>query len=444
MCGIVGVVAKFRNRGSTRQDTMSNSRALDKFCLVLWALFLLAVPFHFLGKEPVNNAGAMNRSLKGTMQAKVEGGVPQVADYVMLALMALVVGGFGLPLLPRHLPVVRAFGAFVCYVAVVNLVWTMVTGDQRILKNSLFYVYDYLLFLTLLALYARLGEKFLRVTVHAAAASVFLQVILSPVAPDTSSFRNALFFNNANQLGYYAILAATLFYFGSKRFPMKVAYQACFYLAVVYLNFMCLSKAALLAGTVLLVLVLLQRPALFIAGVGAVALLLGGMVLVKDATPAVLTNLEKRITTRESDETWATRGWDRIANHPEQLFLGGGEGYYERFESVINYTELHSSWGTLLFCYGVLGTAPFAYGLYLIGRRADLTLLAGLLPTLVYGLFHQGLRFTLFWAVLGVLCCLMRGPDPARLPTQAARGRDPRGLSAGRGLFAGAPSGPSG
>src|SRR5262249_61266262 len=132
---------------------------------------------------------------------------------VVVALVAVVVGGVRPPLLPRHLPVARAFGAFVCYAAVVNLDWTLVTMDLRILKNTLFYVYDYLLLLTLLALYARLGEKFLRVTVHAAAASVFLQVILSPVAPDTSTLRNALFFNNANQLAYYAILAATLFYF---------------------------------------------------------------------------------------------------------------------------------------------------------------------------------------------------------------------------------------
>ena len=305
---------------------MSNSRALDKFCLVLWTLFLLAVPFYFLGKEPVSNAGAMNRSLKGAMQAKVEGGVPQVADYVMMALMALVVGGFGLLLLPRHLPVAHAFGAFVCYVAVVNLVWTLVTGDLRILKNTLFYVYDYLLLLTLLALYARLGEKFLRVTVHATAASVFLQVILSPIAPDTSSFRNALFFNNANQLGHYAAMAATLFYLGSKRFPMQVAYQACFYLAVVYLNLLCLSKAALLGGAVLLVFVLLQRPALLVTAVGAGALLLAGAVLAKSASLEVITNLEQRITTREADESWATRGWDRIANHPELLLLGAGAG----------------------------------------------------------------------------------------------------------------------
>jgi hypothetical protein len=215
---------------------MSNSRALDKFCLVLWVLFLLAVPFYLLGKTPVINAGArLGRPGGGSVQVmapKVEGGVPQIADYVMMALMAVVVGGLGLPLLPSHLPVAGAFGVFVCYAAVVNLVWTLVTEQLSILYNSLFYVYDFLVLLTFLALYARLGEKFLRVTVHAVAASVFLQVILSPVAPDRSVFRNALFYNNANQLAYYAILTATLFYFGSKRFPMKVAYQACFYLSV--------------------------------------------------------------------------------------------------------------------------------------------------------------------------------------------------------------------
>jgi hypothetical protein len=327
---------------------------------------------------------------------------------------------------------------------VVNLVWTLVTEQLSILYNSLFYVYDFLVLLTFLALYARLGEKFLRVTVHAVAASVFLQVILSPVAPDRSLFRNALFYNNANQLAYYAILTATLFYFGSKRFPMKVAYQACFYLAVVYLNFLCLSKAALMSGAVLLVLVLLQRPAVLVAMACAGVLFLAGTFLGKDASPQLMANLELRVTKEGSDETWATRGWDRIGNHPEQLLLGAGEGDYERFESVIAYTELHSSWGTIFFCYGVLGTASFAYGLYLICCRADLKLLAGLLPILLFGVFHQGLRFTLFWVALGLLCCLTRGPGLVRLPKQAARGQglrgqDLRGLSAGPGLLAGRP-----
>src|SRR5690242_11689339 len=109
----------------TRPDTANGPTALDKVCLALWVLFLLAVPFYVMGKEPVHNEGSVPGTLgpegKPAMMAKVEGGVPQIADYTMVLLMALVIFRLGLPLLPGHWPVAFAFGAFVAYVAAVNL-----------------------------------------------------------------------------------------------------------------------------------------------------------------------------------------------------------------------------------------------------------------------------------------------------------------------------------
>lgn len=393
---------------------MSEATTRPDLSLTIWALFLILVPFYFMGKVPVAPAEAPKwRSFTRPQEItiKVQGGVAQIADFVMLGLMALVFGALGVRLLPAHAPIVYVLGGFVCYVALVNLAWGAATDEMSLVYNTLFYVYNFVLFLTALTLYATFKEEFLRVTLHAIAASVFLQVLLSPVAPDKSVFRQALFFNNPNQVGYYAILAATLFFLGSRRFPLSVGYQVCFYAAVIYLNLLCLSKAALAAVAFLLVLVLLERPLTLLLGIGIAAVVLAGTFLVQDADSGLLSNLTRRMAVREADETWEGRGYDRIWNEPQYLFFGAGEGAYQRFRSVLN-SELHSSLGNLLFSYGLIGLGLFGYGLFLICRGADLRLLLALVPTFIFGLFHPGLRFTLFWVLLAFFCCLTRNPRP--------------------------------
>ena len=101
----------------------------------------------------------------------------------------------------------------------------------------------------------------------------------------------------------------------------------------------------------------------------------------------------------------AGRGYDRLVNHAEYLLLGAGEGSYNRFQSELPGSELHSSYGTLLFCYGLVGALLFSLALLLVcGLQVRWMLY--LSPVMLFGLFHHGLRFTLFWVLLAYVCCL--------------------------------------
>jgi len=403
-------VTRWKFEGRQSERAMGRISSIDRAILSLWALFLVLTPFYLMGKNPVPPPPGARVSQAvldaGEITVKYEGGVPQIADYVMLCLMVMVFGTFGFAILREHVSMVAAFAAFVCYTAVVNLVWATILVKVSIVYNSLFYIYDLLLLVLCLVLYARFKDTFLRVTVYAVAASIFVQVILSPIAPDKSTFRNALFFNNPNQLGYYGLLAATIFFFGSKRFRIGGWYQACFYVAAGFLILLGLSKAALIAILFLMVMVLLQRPPSLLIGIGGAGVLLLSSYILQDKGPMLMQNLVQRIEFRESDETWAMRGYDRIWNHPQYLFLGSGEGDYMRFQSQLSHSELHSTYGTLLFCYGVIGAGLFTYAMFLICRRARPILILGLIPTFLFSLLHQGLRFTLFWVLIGFLSCL--------------------------------------
>jgi hypothetical protein len=386
---------------------MGGRNFTDTFYLVAWTLFLLAVPFYVMGKTPVPQTLHSLQANQAELSEKLESGVPQLANYIMGLLMAVALTRIGFRLAPRHVVTVVVFGSFLAYVILINLAWTTLTLDLSISKNTFFYAYDVVLYVTFLVLYSHFGEQFLRVTMHGVAASIFLQVLLSPLAVDLAGFRQCLFFNNPVQLGYYAIAAANIFFVGTQRFRVGGLYQALFYTGVGYLVVLSLTKACLLALALLGVLALRERPFAVLGGLlVAAVLVLGSTLVLQDSAPSVIGNLQKRLATEEADESVEMRGYDRLVNHPEYLFFGAGEGAYNRFQSVLR-SELHSSYGTLVFCYGVVGAALFTAGLFL---ACDLRLkwLISLSPVFLYGLIHHGLRFTLFWVLLANVCCLAR------------------------------------
>src|ERR1019366_5020807 len=190
---------------------------LSNIYLKLWFVYPLLVPFYLMGKTPI----------PGT--EKVEGGVPQLADYYLVGMMALVFSTLPFRLSRQATLVVQTLVCFVVYTAIVNLAWSTGLEDLSLVKSTIYYAYDGLLLLTCLVLYANFKDQFLYVTVQAAGASVVLQAILSPLAPQTAYARQAVFFNNENQLGYFCVLAATIFTLGAQRFSIRLRYQLIVY-----------------------------------------------------------------------------------------------------------------------------------------------------------------------------------------------------------------------
>jgi hypothetical protein len=416
---------------------MSSSGVPPRFYLVLWALILVLVPFYFFGKTPVPQTLTSVAANRTELSEKVEGGVMQAADYVMGVLLLALLAGPGYGMLPAHLPAVRAFACFVAYAALVNLSWSVLTLNLSILQYTAYYVYGLLVFMAFLVLYARFRERLLWVTFHGIAASLLLQAVLSPVAPDRNAFRRALFYNNPNQLAYFAVVGACLFFLGTRHFRVKGWYQGCVYAAAGYLALLSLSKSAFPSLAFLVVLVLLKRPLVLLIGLPLLGFVLAAALNVpRDTAPDMVRNLQDRIATREVDETAAGRGYDRLLNHPDYLFFGAGEGGYQRFQSEL-ISELHSSYGTLLFCYGVVGTALFTWGLVLVCRRTDFVSALSLVPVFIYGLAHHGLRASLFWVLLASLYCVGkagRGASPGRDRPAYRVERPCRQLSTARSL----------
>jgi hypothetical protein len=366
---------------------MSQGKA-DKLCLLLWAGYPLLVPFYVIGRSQV--AGA-----------RPAGGLPQPADFYLVGLMLYSIANLRLYLLKRSLPIVAILACFLGYVALVNLAWSTILEDLSLQRHTLFYIYDGALLFTCLLLHAHFRQDFLRVTVYAVLASTVLQALLSPFSPHESFYRQEVFFNDANQLGYFVLLAAVIVQSGLTYVAVPRPALLLFYLAAAHLALISQSRGALAGLGVLAVVAVLDKPLRL--------LLVGGALLavyvVLTAAPDLVGKSSERFVVGGSYDTLSTRGYDRMVNYPEYMVLGAGEGAYERFRSDLFATELHSSYGTLLFCYGIVGAALFT-ALLLAMCRCDWRLALWLIPIFVYGSGHHGLRFAFCWAALGFLCCV--------------------------------------
>ncbi len=363
--------------------------------LLVWCSFLVLVPVYI-----------------------VTSGLPQPSDALIVLLVPMVLYGWNGRLDREHTRILRALMWFILWVFVVNYGWAAVLGRWGRFKDFVIHPFYYLfnagvLFGALL-LARRDRERFLRITVDVVFATIALQVV-SSFYYRTNLFRETGFFNSPNQLGYYALLAACLFAMTQRplrisRLRASIAVTSCAYLAL-----LSASRGALAGIAVLLFVLVFSNPkTVIIASVAAIGLLVVGGPVSKAIDAA-----EQRTTqVRNPNITFAEeRGYDRIWRNPEYLLLGAGEGAYERFAAPGEHArELHSSFGSVLFGYGVVGISLFLVFFVRVIKGAPWRMSAMLVPALVYTVAHQGLRFTMFWVVLAVFVVLKQGPPASRQP----------------------------
>lgn len=360
----------------------------SKGWLKYWSLYLLLMPFYFF-----------------------KAGNPQVSDvFISLIIGAFILRGNSLYLFKVKFS--KVFIGFILYATAVNIVlavsrvgvyskglpWYFFTG---------FYINNLLVFSFAIRLFYIYGREFLKTTIYSLVLICILQLALSTFLSFGGS-RDSLFFDNPNQLGYYAISVLTVILLIEKYVSLGKLWVYASILLCTYFTFISVSKAAI-GAIVLLALVYLISNNILKAKTLIRVVLLGLVLVAISLFTALGSGLTDKLQGRldqsvKPDEVsqWEYRGYDRISNHPEYLLLGAGEGAYNRFDTYIENHEIHSSFGTLLFCYGIPGLILFILFIKSIVKGVKKATLLYLIPVIAYGVTHMGLRFTMFYIVLAI------------------------------------------
>ena len=339
-------------------------------------------------------------------------GLPQPADLLVVVLAPIALIRWDRRLDIATATTIKALIWFTLWVALVDYGWAFIlwkwTNRRDFIVHPLYYLFNLALFVSAILIARRDRRLFLRATTRIAFITIIVQVAASFVYR-TKLYRGELFFDSPNQLGYYALLCACLFAvtqrpLGTSRLWSAVGVSGCAYLAVLS------ASRASLAGIVLLFFVLVfSSPRMIIAcSLIAVALssLGGPLSHAIDASEDRITHDRFRKLSFAEE-----RGYDRLWNYPQYLVLGAGEGDYKRFvKEGDSGRELHSSFGSVLFGYGIVGMTLFGIFVVRVVRGASLRSTLMLVPALVYTIAHQGLRFTMFWVALAVFVVLKQLP----------------------------------
>jgi hypothetical protein len=356
---------------------------LRKPVMVVWALYVILIPFYL-----------------------VRGGLPQPGDLLILPLVPMSLVGWNGRLPRDTLRAVRWLAWFTFWVVLVNLAWALILWSWGLsLLFPLYYVYNGLFFLSAIVLYQRFGDRFLRFTLYLTYATVLFQVAASFVMIGSHG-RSRLFFHNPNQLGYYALLAGCIIAVTHSRLRVPLVRSSIMLAACGYLALLSTSRSSVAGIALLVVLLTLSNPRVILL----TALLGAALSIIETPATSSIETLQTRVTEDRyaGRSFFEERGYDRIYNNPIHVALGAGEGNPARFAetTMLGAAEIHSSIGTLIFSYGIVGCLLFAAFVRRLLRGVPFRTGLMLLPPAMYSMAHQGLRFTMLWVMLALFAAL--------------------------------------
>jgi hypothetical protein len=343
-----------------------------------------------------------------------EGGTVQVADIFIAIFMPFFVNMGGIK---KIFETNRFSILLIVTFLIINLIWFFITGDETIGINLAYYTYNFLLFVFVFNV--REGnrtafDRYLPLTILVAAATQIIAIGL--ISGDI--YRSVGTFSNPNQLAYWSICLVTMhMLIARERTGLTLAVTALLGACLM----LSLSRGGLTGFAAVAGLYLLQRfrnihfRVFAFLGASIFLLLFTG----SDAFQSyrddyqLASRLEERSEARSLSDELENRNYTRLTTNPEYILFGAGEGAFGRFEGErykeghYQGIEIHSNYATLLFSYGILGLLLFVAMLVRFGgmSMADTIYLSGIL---LYGMSHNGLRFSLFWVVIAVLVSVCR------------------------------------
>lgn len=345
-------------------------------------------------------------------------GLPQISDmFLIAAAIAMLLRERGKIRIKReYVQWVFVFLGTVVFQVLVQIVWWMKLSDDRMLLYSAYYVFNCIASLLCIYIGQHIGIRKLKLSL---CKGCFFSVIVTAIGIITQSryhgIRTMGFFNNPNQLGYYALLIITIIAFFPDQLPKWQ--NAMILVVAAWANLLSLSKASIIGlgglaicyaiwGSKKKTLKKIALQALMIAALfGAVYWLLysNSRIVLQNST---LSFLRRRILglSMENDSSLAIgRGYSRVWEMGRHFLWGKGEGAYYRFDIMTGY-EAHSTFVNVLVSYGLIGFFAYLYlMIYPLQCRGEVMRnFACFSGIFLYSFTHNGIRNTLLWILIAV------------------------------------------
>ncbi|MDM8533935.1 hypothetical protein QUF55_04430 [Clostridiaceae bacterium HSG29] len=380
------MMIKERSISLNRGNKMS---VLDRAVLLLYSLYFILNPFYLWSS-----------------------GLPQIADFFLVTgiVVYFVSFKFSIRFNKVSKPILLIGLLFISWITIVNLWSLSFTDDYDFLRSTAFYIYNFIIFIFIIALVNKYENQVYGITYKAILFSLTVELLVY-LFVDQSSVRAIGSFNNPNQLGYYALLMLSYIIFLSKKIKVHAKWLIVGVLFSTILSLASLSKAAIIAHIGLLIFYVFSKSSnktLKRKVVIFLVFLSIGVGVIYHTTDIIQSNslissVERRIASigSDSDDNFGARGYYRIFEHPEYWIFGAGEGDYSRFKH--KNIEFHSTIGNIQVSYGFIGSLLFSLFIILAMKNDKFENWNIIFFLMLYGLTHNGIRNTLFWIILALM-----------------------------------------
>jgi len=289
-------------------------------------------------------------------------------------------------------------------------------GSIEYINSVYFIFYNLIIFSFFLSYLISNGfSKYLTFSLLGSIGLAIIPILIQGINLSVSSGATRVIgtFNNPNQLGYFSVcifsILTCLYYF-------KKINNITYFLSIIFAILLCilsLSKAAMVALTLAILFFSLDyakhHPKKLILAISLILLFSYKFILNLDLEDLTFVNRISNIGS-DNDDSLAGRGYNVIFE-ATGLELAFGLGV-EKVVGIFGH-EVHSTFMSMMIHYGILGFIIFSffifYIFYNVYNKLGLTKTSVLfIPFFVYGITHNGTRFTIFWIFLALILYFSR------------------------------------
>lgn len=325
----------------------------------------------------------------------------------------------GVALLTNGIPLALwslALFALFLFSFAVESIYIIVAGNSETLMNSIFFLYNFML---VCAVYQYVRQNDLSSIVPGiliAGGLAFVTILVSGInmREIAESGRSTATFNNPNQLGYFSVCLLSLVYLFYRHERISYPIAVSFFGISLFLAIASLSKAAMLASFAVILLALKPGSSRNSILVWSFGMLVGVFIIFRLLNNGYFDEflfIERLANmASEGDSSLESRGYFAFleGNFLQMLFGLGAQGVAD----IIGH-EVHSTLGSVLNNYGLFGLLAISIALVVWALRLwqayglnGMFCLAA--PAMLYGITHNGLRFSIFWVLFATSLAMAR------------------------------------
>lgn len=292
---------------------------------------------------------------------------------------------------------------FVVYISLINLTWFLIDSfNISYLISSMYWIFNYIFFVVCINLDKSHIDRFFSLILRIIALSYLVEIIIWILGLGRYEFypRYNGLFNDPNQMAFWILSTCAIYiYLSSNRLKTTVVYSMA--LSLILLT---LSRSGMVGFGFLTLALIIKQPGNFKKKVFLFIVFLALFFSITVVLAhygffdSIIVRFESGLEEKESQSE--SRGFDAVANFPEMLIVGSGQGNYSRFIPTGN--EIHSTWLGIVFYYGMIGASLFFVFLFNIYNRLSIADKIIFLSPMLYGFFTYSARTIVFWFFVSV------------------------------------------